>query len=139
MPFAKAKVYFDGSHYIAIPHTVRKKKAKKKTAVKKVSPELEELDEDEATPFDESTQMSIFDLEEKAEKKKDKGSERVTENDDTCTEKRDDLPQISRKELFDKNYTGNTCMSRNTAERKPYMRVCARISKQMKKRNFLWI
>ena len=46
MPYAKAKVYFDGSHYIAIPHTVRKKKAKKKTAVKKVSPELEEMDED---------------------------------------------------------------------------------------------
>lgn len=104
MPFAKAKVYFDGSHYIAIPHTVRKKKAKKKTAVKKVSPELEELDEDEATPFDECTQMSIFDLEKKTEEKKDEGAESVTENADTSTEKRDDLPQISRKVLFDKLY-----------------------------------
>ncbi len=131
-------MYFDGSHYIAIPHTVRKKKAKKKTAVKKVSPELEELDEDEVTPFDESTQMSIFDLEEKTEKKKDKGSESVTENDDTSTEKRDGLPQVSRKELFDK-LTGNTYLSRNTAERKRYMMACAHISKQMKKRNFLWI
>ncbi len=104
MPFAKAKVYFDGSHYIAIPHTVRKKKAKKKTAVKKVSPELEEMDEDETTPFDECTQMSIFDLEKKTEKEKDEGSESVTENEDTPTEKRDNLPQISRKELFDKLY-----------------------------------
>lgn len=104
MPYAKAKVYFDGSHYIAIPHTVRKKKAKKKTAVKKISPELEELDEDEATPFDECTQMSIFDLEKKTEKEKDEGAESVTENADTSTEKRDNLPQISRKELFDKLY-----------------------------------
>ena len=120
MPFAKAKVYFDGSHYIAIPHTVRKKKAKKKTAVKKVSPELEELDEDEATPFDESTQMSIFDLEEKAEKKKDKGSERVTENDDTCTEKRDDLPQISRKELFDKLYREHLYESKYSRKKAVY-------------------
>ena len=78
MPFAKAKVYFDGSHYIAIPHTVRKKKAKKKTAVKKVSPELEEMDEDETTPFDECTQMSIFDLEKKTEDKKNDESESVT-------------------------------------------------------------
>ena len=138
MPFAKAKVYFDGSHYIAIPHTVRKKKAKKKTAVKKVSPELEELDEDEVTPFDECTQMSIFDLEKKTEEKKDEGSESVTENADTSTEKRGDLPQISRKVLFDK-LTGNTYLSRNTTERKPYMRVCVHISKQMKKPNFLWI
>lgn len=104
MPFAKAKVYFDGSHYIAIPHTVRKKKAKKKTAVKKVSPELEEMDEDETTPFDECTQMSIFDLEKKTEDKKNDESESVTETDDTSTEKRDNLPQISRKELFDKLY-----------------------------------
>ena len=104
MPYAKAKVCFDGSHYIAIPHTVRKKKAKKKTAVKKISPELEELDEDEATPFDECTQMSIFDLEKKTEDKKNDESESVTENEDTPTEKCDNLPQVSRKELFDKLY-----------------------------------
>ena len=139
MPYAKAKVYFDGSHYIAIPHTVRKKKAKKKTAVKKISPELEELDEDEATPFDECTQMSIFDLEKKTEKEKDEGSESVTENEDTPTEKRDNLPQISRKELFDKNYTRNTCLSRNIAERKRCMMACDHISKQTRKPNFSWI
>ena len=26
MDYAEAKVYFDGSHYIAIPHTEKKKK-----------------------------------------------------------------------------------------------------------------
>ena len=30
MPFAEAKIYFDGSHYIAIPHTVRPSTARKK-------------------------------------------------------------------------------------------------------------
>ena len=120
MPFAKAKVYFDGSHYIAIPHTVRKKKAKKKTAVKKISPELEELDEDEATPFDECTQMSIFDLEKKTEDKKNDESERVTENEDTSTEKRDNLPQISRKELFDKLYQEHLYESKYSRKKAVY-------------------
>lgn len=120
MPFAKAKVYFDGSHYIAIPHTVRKKKAKKKTAVKKVSPELEEMDEDETTPFDECTQMSIFDLEKKTEDKKNDESERVTENEDTSTEKRDNLPQISRKELFDKLYQEHLYESKYSRKKAVY-------------------
>ena len=30
MPFAETKVYFDGSHYIAIPHTERPKQRRKK-------------------------------------------------------------------------------------------------------------
>ena len=120
MPYAKAKVYFDGSHYIAIPHTVRKKKAKKKTAVKKVSPELEEMDEDETTPFDECTQMSIFDLEKKTEDKKNDESERVTENEDTSTEKRDNLPQISRKELFDKLYQEHLYESKYSRKKAVY-------------------
>lgn len=120
MPYAKAKVYFDGSHYIAIPHTVRKKKAKKKTAVKKISPELEELDEDETTPFDECTQMSIFDLEKKTEDKKNDESERVTENEDTSTEKRDNLPQISRKELFDKLYQEHLYESKYSRKKAVY-------------------
>lgn len=120
MPYAKAKVYFDGSHYIAIPHTVRKKKAKKETAVKKISPELEELDEDEATPFDECTQMSIFDLEKKTEDKKNDESERVTENEDTSTEKRDNLPQISRKELFDKLYQEHLYESKYSRKKAVY-------------------
>ena len=30
MPYGEAKVYFDGSHYIAIPHTERPTKPRKK-------------------------------------------------------------------------------------------------------------
>lgn len=30
MPFAETKVYFDGSHYIAIPHTERPKQRRKR-------------------------------------------------------------------------------------------------------------
>ena len=48
MPFAKCKVYSDGSHYIAIPPKPQKPWPKKGAKVKKEAPDLEELDDDEA-------------------------------------------------------------------------------------------
>ena len=77
-------------------------------------------DEDETTPFDECTQMSIFDLEKKTEDKKNDESERVTENEDTSTEKRDNLPQISRKELFDKLYQEHLYESKYSRKKAVY-------------------
>ena len=62
MPYAKAKVYSDGSHYIAIPHTVQKKRPKKGVKVKAPTAALEALEE-ERTPFDGGVQMSLFDTE----------------------------------------------------------------------------
>ena len=37
MPFQNAKVYFDGSHYIAIPHTTRKRKKRPKPIEDKIT------------------------------------------------------------------------------------------------------
>ena len=37
MPFQNAKVYFDGSHYIAIPHTTRKIKKRPKPIEDKIT------------------------------------------------------------------------------------------------------
>ena len=54
MPYAKCKIYSDGSHYIAIPHKPQRPRPKKGAKVRKEVPELEELEEDEAAdcPFD---------------------------------------------------------------------------------------
>ena len=66
MPYSKAKVYFDGSHYIAIQHTPRKKRLKKGVKIKRQIPVMEELEE-ENTPFDGGVQMNMFDAENKVQ------------------------------------------------------------------------
>ena len=50
--------------------------------------------------------LSLIAMSENYGDKKNDESESVTENEDTPTEKRDDLSQISRKELFDKIIPG---------------------------------
>ena len=42
MPYAKCKIYSDGSHYIAIPHKPQRPRPKKGAKVKKEVPDLEE-------------------------------------------------------------------------------------------------
>ena len=62
MAYRKCKIYFDGSHHIAIPPQPKKPRPKKGAKVKKEIPELEELDaEDEDCPFDKPVQLSLFD------------------------------------------------------------------------------
>ena len=73
MPFAKCKIYSDGSHYIAIPHKPQKPRPKKDAKVKKGTPDMEEIDDDEAEdcPFDKPAppvQMSLFEGEKKDNK-----------------------------------------------------------------------
>lgn len=59
MPFEEAKVYFDGSHYIAIPHTTRRVKRRPKeqekeiTIKEEIEVETEEIDDDLDTDFQE--------------------------------------------------------------------------------------
>ena len=93
MPFAKCKVYSDGSHYIAIPPKPQKPRPKKGAKVKKETPDLEEMDDDEAEdcPFDkpalpvQPVQMSLFD----GEKKDDVQGESAADSskkEQTCEE-----------------------------------------------------
>ena len=68
MAYRKCKIYFDGSHHIAIPPQPRKPRPKKGAKVKKEIPELEELDaENEDCPFDKPLQLSLFDGETREE------------------------------------------------------------------------
>ena len=78
MPFAKCKVYSDGSHYIAIPPKPQKPRPKKGAKVKKETPDLEEMDDDEAEdcPFDkpaQPVQMSLFEGEKQIDKQDETG------------------------------------------------------------------
>lgn len=91
MPFAKCKVYSDGSHYIAIPPKPQKPRPKKGAKVKKAVPDLEEMDDDEAEdcPFDkpaqpvQSVQLSLFDGE-KNDDKQGESEENGSKNEQAC-------------------------------------------------------
>ena len=112
MPYAKCKIYSDGSHYIAIPHKPQRPRPKKGAKVKKEVPDLEELEEDEAAdcPFDkpappvQPVQLSLFD----GEKKDDiqgESEEDGSKNEQTCKENEEQTKDTpSRKELFDTLY-----------------------------------
>ena len=111
MPFAKCKVYSDGSHYIAIPPKPQKPRPKKGAKVKKETPDLEELDDDEEDcPFDkpaepvQPVQLSLFD-DEKNDDKLGESEENGSKNEQTCEENEEQTKDTpSRKELFDTLY-----------------------------------
>ena len=109
MPFAKCKVYSDGSHYIAIPPKPQKPRPKKGAKVKKEIPDLEELDDDEAEdcPFDkpaEPVQMSLFEGEKQVDEPgKVEGDGQEIEQ--TCNENEDmAASKPSRKDIFEVLY-----------------------------------
>ena len=108
MPYAKCKIYSDGSHYIAIPHKPQRPRPKKGAKVKKETPDLEELDDDEEDcPFDkpaEPVQMSLFEGEKKDDKQGE-SEEDSPKNEQTCEENKDNTAiKPSRKEIFETLY-----------------------------------
>ena len=50
MPFGETKVYFDGSHYIAIPHTERKTKKRPKRPEELITVKEMECSSNEGEP-----------------------------------------------------------------------------------------
>ena len=109
MPFAKCKVYSDGSHYIAIPPKPQKPRPKKGAKVKKEAPDLEELDDDETEdcPFDKPAppvQMSLFEGEKQIDKQ-DETESVGQEIEQTCNENEDNAEsKPSRKDIFEALY-----------------------------------
>ena len=103
MAYRKCKIYFDGSHHIAIPPQPQKPRPKKDAKVKKEIPELEELDaEDEDCPFDKPVQLSLFD-EEKREENLPEPPENSS-NQDTAQTCNENATVPSRKEIFERLY-----------------------------------
>ena len=109
MPYTKCKIYSDGSHYIAIPHKPQRPRPKKGAKVKKETPDLEEIDDDEAEdcPFDkpaQPVQMSLFEGEKQVDELEK--VERVgQEIEQTCNENEDNAEsKPSRKDIFEALY-----------------------------------
>ncbi len=104
MAYRKCKIYFDGSHHIAIPPQPRKPRPKKGAKVKKEVPDMEELDaEDENCPFDNLVQLSLFDGEKREEDLPEPPQENSNNQNptQTCNE---NAAAPSRIEIFEKLY-----------------------------------
>ena len=135
MAYRKCKIYFDGSHHIAIPPQPRKPRPKKGAKVKKEVPELEELDaEEEDCPFDNPVQLSLFD--DNDDKRQSK------ETAPLLTEEM--LPKVLRQipHLPAKRYSSgcikNICINQEGKERAQSSRECCLIARITRTRNSLW-
>lgn len=104
MAYRKCKIYYDGSHHIAIPPQPRKPRPKKGAKVKKEVPKLEELDaEDEDCPFDKPVQLSLFDND--SRKERAQNNPPLTEENAPESSPPDIAPAApSRKEIFERLY-----------------------------------
>lgn len=78
MPFRETKVYFDGSHYIAIPHTRRPQRARKELVEEKITvvKELPEREQKESAPAYMDAPFPII-TDKKEQKTEDKKNSKV--------------------------------------------------------------
>lgn len=91
MPFAKCKVYFDGSHYIAISPTTQKRRGR--VGVRAVSEEDEDI-------VAETKQLGLFDENTADEKRKD-GAENTGTIAEDKAEAGDGTKTPSKREVFE--------------------------------------
>ena len=114
MAYRKCKIYFDGSHHIAIPPQPKKPRPKKGAKVKKETPELEELDAtEEDCPFDKPVQLSLFDNDNRKERAQ--SNPLLTEETAPASFPPDTSP--SRKEIFERLYKEHLYDSRRKRKR----------------------
>ena len=91
MSYGEAKVYFDGSHYIAIPHTTRIVKKRPKAVEEKITVEVEtpfEMEDDKSEPEE---VKDLFELIEKSQPTTEKKKVKY-------------VRQTTKRELFEEYY-----------------------------------
>ena len=114
MPYANCKIYSDGSHYIAIPHTTRPYKPRRKPkeeviTVSEESTELQGQAENSAPSLgDAPIPLDKNNHEDRETEQADSGSEK----EDTSVEKQGRERRMTRKELFEELYEKNINLSR---------------------------
>lgn len=102
MPYPKCKIYSDGSHYIAIPHTTRPYRPRKRpkeeviTVTEETAEEVQQSAAEQSAPSQEDAPMPL---------------ENTVSDTSDCTEIADTLPEkpptsrlMTKKELFEELY-----------------------------------
>ena len=102
MPYPKCKIYSDGGHYIAIPHTTRPYRPRKKPK-EEVIAVTEEVAEETQQPAAEQSAPSIEDAPMSLEETVSDATESV-ETTDTLSEKPTANRIMTKKELFEELY-----------------------------------
>ena len=124
MPYGECKVYFDGSHYIAIPHTTRPSRRRFK------SPE-EEIEVTEYEEQQTAKQEETIKTEESAPPENDDVPSSHTENEEQIEPMVESKPKsrtMTRKELFEELYQKSAGQSRSARKKfivsnmKPYFK-----------------
>lgn len=105
MPYGETKVYFDGSHYIAIPHTTRPSKRRPKSPEETIV--IEDSTEDENVVKDEA---EAFDDNPKAEEPDEQSKERSVKKE---------VREMSYKDYFEELYSKTKDMRKR--ERRKYI------------------
>ena len=117
MPYGETKVYFDGSHYIAIPHTEkpyrkRPKRVEKEITVaddgEKLTPVEEKTD---SPPVETETQITLEDLVEEAQK-----PQKTTEENEAPS-KPVKTVKTTKTQVFDKFYTESLKLPKTARKR----------------------
>ena len=117
MPYGETKVYFDGSHYIAIPHTEkpyrkRPKRIEKEITVaddgEKITPVEEKTD---SPPVETETQITLEDLAEEVQKPQETTEENESPPKPVKTVK------TTKTQVFDKFYADSLKLSKTARKR----------------------
>ena len=106
MAFGETKVYFDGSHYIAIPHTTRPKKWRPKVKEEEITviekTEVGTLEENSDVPSVFESENSYCDDNEEVKNTQNfDTNEKLEEDAKTDKNVQPALRKTTRKELFD--------------------------------------
>lgn len=124
MPYGECKVYFDGSHYIAIPHTTRPSRRRYK-------PPEEEIEVTEYEEQQTAKQEETIKTEESAPSDNDDAPSPHTENEEQIEPMVESNPKsrtMTRKELFEELYQKSAGQSRSARKKfivcnmKPYFK-----------------
>ncbi len=95
MSYGETKVYFDGSHYIAIPHTTRLVKKRPKLLEEKITVIEESTPENDVPSFDTETEIA---------KNDDKNIEKTQKNSEKLQSEAVFCKKLTKKEYFEELY-----------------------------------
>lgn len=107
MPFGETKVYFDGSHYIAIPHTERKTKKRPKRPEELITVKEMESSSNEGEPSVSNTEnrQSFENINEESLieniEKSDNNNEKIAKDEEKVVK---NIKIMTKKQLFDDLY-----------------------------------
>ncbi len=116
MPYGETKVYFDGSHYIAIPHTEkpykrRPKKFEEEITVTDDGKKLVPVEEETEILPVEKRQITLMDIAEQVEKEQKKAEEKKGSDEPVKTVK------TTKKQVFDKFYAESLNLPKTARKR----------------------